>query len=310
MNDIYRQLRRLDLNLLVVFDALMREQSVSKAAQRCFLSQPAMSNALKRLRGMLDDPVLVRTTRGMMPSPRAQALAGTIRSLLNQLGTNLQPPAPFDPQTSRRDFTIALTSYGENVLLPEISHAFCACAPGARVDITRLTEQVPLEALERGEIDLVVGVREYLPPQKQLRSEPYLRDRLVCVAKKGRRRSRRLSLRQFLAHRHVYPTPLGIKHNIVDEWLARQDTQRDIAVSTHSYLVAARIVSETDYLLSLPSRIAEQLVGLFPLEVLEPPTDFPAFELNLIWHPLYENEPAIRWLLELMRRLEVAGASG
>lgn len=306
MNELYRQLRRLDLNLLVVFDALMRERSVSRAAQRCFLSQPAMSNALNRLRGMLDDPVLVRTSRGMMPSPRAQALAGPIRSLLNQLGSHLQPPAPFDPKTSQRDFTIALTSYGENVLLPEISRAFCASAPGARIDITRLTDQVPLEALERGEIDLVVGVREYLPPQQQLRSEPFLSDRLVCVARKRRRRSRRLSLRQFLAHRHVYPTPLGIKHNIVDEWLARQDAQRDIAVSTHSYLVAARIVSETDYLLSLPSRIADQLMTLFPLDVLQPPTDFPAFELNLVWHPLYENEPAIGWLLDLMRGLDVS----
>jgi DNA-binding transcriptional LysR family regulator len=304
MNNTYRLLRRLDLNLLVVFDALMRERNVSRAAQLCFLSQPAMSNALNRLREMLDDPMLIRTSKGMLPSPRAQELEGPIRSILNQLGNQLQPPEAFDPATNERRFCIALTSYGENLLLSEISQCFNRHAPNAHLEALRLGENFPLEDLERGDIDLVIGVGAYLPPMPQLESRPYLNERLVCLARKKRRRSKRLSLKQFLNHRHIYPSPLGIKNNIVDSWLEQQGVERNIAISTHSYLVAARIAAESDLLLSLPYRIARQLSQLLPLDILEPPVDFPSFQLNLIWHPLYAQDPAINWLIETVVKID------
>lgn len=304
MNDQYRLLRQLDLNLLVIFDALMRERNVSRAAQLCFLSQPAMSNALKRLREMLDDPLLVRTANGMVPSPRAQALEGPIRSMLNQLGNQLQPADTFDPATTQRRFCIALTSYGENLLLPEISRVFSEQAPEAHLDTSRLGKNFPLDELERGEIDLVIGVQAYLPPLKQLESRPYRKERMVCLARRKHRRSESLSLEQFLAHRHIYPSPLGLSTNIVDNWLEQQGVKRDIAISTHSYLVAARIAADSDYLLSLPYRMAEQLSQLLPLSILEPPAGLPAFELDLIWHPLYAKEPAIRWLLEMVAGID------
>lgn len=305
MNNTYRLLRRLDLNLLVVFDALMRERSVSRAAQLCFLSQPAMSNALNRLREMLDDPLFIRTSSGMLPSPRARNLEGPIRSMLNQLGNQLQPPEPFDPATSDKHFCIALTSYGENLLLPNISQRFSQQAPKAHLEIARLGVDLPLEELERGEINLVIGVRAYLPPLKKLISSPYLRERMVCVARKKRRRSKRLSMKQFLSHRHAYPSPLGAKTNIVDSWLEQQGVKRDIAVTTHSYLVAAHIAAESDFLVSLPYRIAWQLSGLLPLDILEPPAGFPTFELSLIWHPLFGQEPATGWLREMVAAIDL-----
>lgn len=304
MNDIYRSLRKLDLNLLVVFDALMRERSVSRAAQRCFLSQPAMSNALKRLREMLDDPLLVRTANGMRPSPRAEALEAPIRSLLNQLGSQLQPPDSFDAATTSRRFCIALTSYGENLVLPKMSQVFSEQAPNAHLEIKRLGESLPIEELESGDTDLVLGVKAYLPPLKQLESTLFLSERMVCLARKKQRRSASLSLDAYLAHRHIYPSPLGVKNNIVDSWLEQQGVARDIAISTHSYLVAARIAAESDYLLSLPYRIAEQLKQFLPLSILEPPENFPTFELSLIWHPLYGKEPAMRWLMEIVTNLD------
>ncbi|MCW8944262.1 MAG: LysR substrate-binding domain-containing protein [Sedimenticola sp.] len=303
MNNVYRLLRRLDLNLLVVFDAMMRERSVSRAAQLCFLSQPAMSNALNRLREMLDDPLFIRTSSGMLPSPRAKALEGPIHSMLNQLSSQLQPTETFNPATTERHFCIALTSYGENLLLPQISQILSEQAPKAQLEISRLSEGFPLEELERGDIDLVIGVQAYLPPLKQLKSRPYLNERLVCLARKKRRRSKRLSLKQFLAHRHIYPSPLGVKTNIVDSWLEQQGVKRDIAISTHSYLVAARVAAETDYLLSLPYQIARQLSQLLPLDILEPPAEFPMFQLSMIWHPLYGQEPATRWLLEVVTNI-------
>jgi DNA-binding transcriptional LysR family regulator len=305
MNDFYRSLRKLDLNLLVVFDALMRERSVSRAAQLCFLSQPAMSNALKRLRETLDDPLLIRTANGMRPSPRAQALEGPIRSLLGQLSSQLQPPQAFNAATTDRRFCIALTSYGENVLLPKISKVFSQQAPNAHLETSRLGEELPTEELESGVIDLVIGVQAYLPPLKQLESRPYLKERMVCLTRQMPHASGRLSLDEFLAHRHIYPSPLGVKNNIVDSWLEEHGVRRDIAISTHSYLVAARIALESDYLLSLPYRIARQLNQVFPLNIVDPPEGFPTFELSLIWHPLYGKEPASRWLLETVANLDL-----
>ena len=168
MNEQYRLLRRLDLNLLVAFDALMQERSVSRAAELCFLSQPAMSNALARLREMLGDPLLVRTSNGMMPSPRAQSLEAPIRSMLNRLGHHLQPPEPFEPDRTDRRFCIALTGYGENVILPELNRLLWERASSATLEITRLSERLPVDALEMGKLDLVVGVHEYLELPRQL----------------------------------------------------------------------------------------------------------------------------------------------
>jgi DNA-binding transcriptional LysR family regulator len=304
MNDYYRQLRRLDLNLLVLFDALMREKSVSRAARLCFLSQPAMSNALNRLRNMLDDPVLVRTSNGMAPSPRAISLTAPIRSLLNQLGSQLEPPSRFDPGSTDKTFRIALTSYGENVLLPGIVRLFREQAPHARLETLRLGENLPVEELERGSIDLVIGVENYLPPLGKLESCPYLGDRLVCVARKKKRKPGRLTLQKYLQAHHIYPSPLGVQTNVVDNWLDAQGLQREITTTTQSYFVAVRIAADSDYLLSLPERVADALARAYPVDILEPPPGFPSFELRLVWHPLYANEPTMRWLLQLMDELK------
>jgi len=304
MSDIHNALRRMDLNLLVVFDALMQERSVSRAAERCYLSQPAMSNALRRLRNMLDDPLLVKTSTGMSPSPRAQALEGPLRSMLNQLEHQLRPPSPFDPATTDRHFRIALTDYGENVILPKLSEQFWQYAPHASLEIVKLSQQLPEMALEKGELDLVVGVEEYMPAPKRLNSRLWKKDQLVCLACKSTKQKKSISLKAFTQRRHVYPSPLGVKANIVDEWLAEQGMARDIAVSTYSYLVAARLVTDTDYILSVPGQIASQLIELFPLQILQAPKGFPGFQLNLIWHPLYENDPGLKWLLSQVLELE------
>ena len=304
MNTMHRLLRRLDLNLLVAFDALMQERNVSRAAEVCFLSQPAMSNALGRLREMLDDPILVRTSKGMSPSPRAREMEGPLRSLLAQLEHQLRPPALFDPATTERQFKIALTDYGENLILPKLSERFWRYAPHASLDISRLSQELPETALERGEVDLLIGVQEYTPSAKRLCSRPWIKDRLVCLSSQAGKQQKSISLKEFLARRHIYPSPLGVKTNIVDLWLAEQGASRSIAVTTHSYMVAARLAAETDYLLSLPGQIAQQLMQIFPLQLLKPPKGFPGFQLNLIWHPLYENDPALRWLLLQMDELE------
>ena len=304
MNNSLGLLRQVDLNLLVAFDALMQTRSVSRAAERCFLSQPAMSNALNRLRETLDDPLLVRSATGMRPSPRAQKLEGPIRSILEQLERELRPAAPFDPATTERLFRISLTDYGEFVVLPRLVEKLAERAPKARLESVSLTSHLPESALERGELDLVVAVQEYFQVPGRLRTQTLLGDRLVCLGSRTAYDDTSLTLKRYLSRRHVYPSPLGVQSNVVDGWLSAQHKRRDIALSAQSYLVAARIAAESDLLLSLPGRIARTLAELLPLRLIEPPRGFPDFKLCLIWHPLYAGDPAIAWLLGLFAELQ------
>jgi len=305
--DITSTLRRVDLNLLLIFDALMREKSVSRAAERVFLSQPAMSNALKRLREMLDDPILVRAAKGMQPTPRALALEAPVRSILQLAARTVQPVQPFIPGTSHAQFIIGMNDYSENIVLPPLAAWLSQAAPNVELVARMLNAEDPETLLESGELSFVIGVKEYSKISKRLCSEPWINERLVCLVNQDHQLAahQHLTLKQFKASRHVYPSPLGLRTNIVDTWLAEQGLQRSIAVTTRSYWPAAQIVSNSDYLLSVPYRVAVNLMKTFPLHLLEPPKGFPCFQLNLIWHPLYERNPETQWILSQARQLSL-----
>lgn len=298
-------LRQIDLNLLLVFDVLMQEKNVSRAAERVFLSQSAMSNALKRLREMLEDPILVRGAKGMQPTPRALALEAPVRSILQQVVRTIQPAQPFEPDTSRARFIIGMSDYSENIVLPVLAACLRQSAPHVELIAHMLTAEDPEPLLETGQLSLIIGTEVYSKHSKRLRSENWISDRLVCLVSQNHplATSQHLNLKQFEELRHVYPSPLGLRTNIVETWLAEQGVQRSIAVTTRSYWVAAQIVSGSDYLLSVPFRVATKLMNHFPLCLLEPPKGFPGFRLNLIWHPLYEGNPETQWVLNQVRKL-------
>lgn len=298
-------LRRIDLNLLLIFDVLMQEKNVSLAAERVFLSQSAMSNALKRLREMLDDPILVRGAKGMQPTPRALALEAPVRSILQQVVRTIQPAQPFEPDTSRARFIIGMNDYSENVVLPALAACLRQSAPNVELVVHTLTAEDPEPLLETGQLSFIIGVEKYSKVSKRLRSENWISDRLVCLVSQNHSlaASQHLNLKQFGELRHVYPSPIGLRTNIVETWLAEQGLQRSIAVTTRNYWVAAQIISGSDYLLSVPFRVATKLMNHFSLCLLEPPKGFPDFRLNLTWHPLYESDPETQWILNQVRKL-------
>lgn len=298
-------LRRIDLNLLLIFDVLMQEKNVSLAAERVFLSQSAMSNALKRLREMLDDPILVRGAKGMQPTPRALALEAPVRSILQQVVRTIQPAQPFEPDTSRARFIIGMNDYSENVVLPALAACLRQSAPNVELVVHTLTAEDPEPLLETGQLSFIIGVEKYSKVSARLRSENWISDRLVCLVSQNHSlaASQHLNLKQFGELRHVYPSPIGLRTNIVETWLAEQGLQRSIAVTTRNYWVAAQIISGSDYLLSVPFRVATKLMNHFPLCLLEPPKGFPDFRLNLTWHPLYESDPETQWILNQVRKL-------
>lgn len=287
--------RRFDLNLLLAFDALMTERHVSRAAGRIALSQPAMSNALARLRDLLDDPLLVRTTRGMEPTARALELREPIHAALRDIEHALAAPARFDPATAQRRFVIGASDYMEFLVLPELMREIQSEAPGIDIQVHSLQVTAPQEGLDTGELDLAFGYFPDLP--KRLRRRPLFTEHLVCAVRTGHPTVQKtLTLEQFVALPHLFVATRSGSAGLVDKILAEQGLARRIAATVPHFLVAPFIIAQSDLIVTVNSRIARTFSRHLPLEVLEPPLALPDYPITLVWHPRHEKDPAGAWL--------------
>lgn len=285
-----------DLNLLRVLDALLRERNVSRAAERLALSQPAVSNALSRLRDLLDDPLLVRVGRAMQPTPRALELEGPIRAALRQIEESLSEGMRFDPARSHQRFTIALTDYAEMLLMPRLLQHLAERAPGVRIDVRHLTPQLPAEALDKGELDLVLGRFESLPPR--FNTTRWMSETLHIVSRYDHPQLQGgLSLEGFLQLRHLWVHG-GQTRGMVDQWLGEHGLSREIVYTTPNYLQAAHIAAGSDLLAVLPTRLAHYFAGLLPLQLHELPFALGPFHLEVVSLDVRRRDAALQWLIE------------
>lgn len=297
-------LRNFDLNLLLAFDVLMQERNVTRAAERMFVTQSAMSHTLHRLRQQLDDPLLVKTPSGMQPTDRALALVEPVRSLLLDMERLLEPPQAFDPASSQRRFTIAATDYMEFLLLPDLFRLIEQAAPGIDIHIKRTESAFPLTQLENGSLDVVLGFASVLEPPAQLRCEPLFIDLMACVVRENHPNIRHApSLEAYLAEAHMLISRTGSEVGVIDTQLAEIGLERRIKLIVPHFLSAPLIVAESDMVLSLPYRLAAQFRKLVALKILPVPIDLPSYELALIWHPLREKDPAHYWLREQIKAI-------
>ena len=303
-------IQNIDLNLLAIFDALMVERNVSKAAERVYLSQSAMSHALNRLRALLDDPILVRTEKGMRPTLRALSMEVPIREALTKIQHNLYAPEPFDPSTSHKTFVIYSTEFFECAFLPLLTARLEKMAPNIRIVAEILTQYIPEAGMTNGEIDFVIGVEDGIAVPKRLNIQPWFQDSLTCIVRSQNPiPGDNISLKQFTQTPQIIHSTLGtpFKFSLLDQWLEKKKLSRQVAVTTSGFLSAAMIVAETNYLMTLPLRLAQKLVDAMDLRIVKPPADFPKYKLSLIWHPLYGNDPAHVWfrdqLLDIVNQL-------
>jgi len=292
-------IRNIDLNLLVVFDALMTEQNVSRAAEKIFLSQPAMSHSLKKLRELLNDPILVRSGNQMLPSDLALSLHGPIKKTLHEVEIYLKPQLNFDASTSVKKFVVSTTDYFECVFIPFVIEHIAKIAPNVSLEVEILEDKLPLDKMEKGTVDIAIGIETYSNVPKHMQHELWLEDDLVGLLRIGHALSNEHCLTdlQLAALEHVYYSPVYASTS-VDYWFQKKNLSRQIIYQSESFLSSAYVVEHSDYILVCPRRLAQRLLKAADITMVELPGDIPKFSLNLIWHPLIDKDPASRWLRE------------
>lgn len=289
-----------NLNLLVAFEALLEEQSVSRAATRIGLSQPALSNALARLRDIFGDPLFQRTSRGMKATARALELAGPVRSGLSQLRSALTERPRFDPAASARSFRIAMTDYAELVLLPPLIRSVACVAPSVRIVVRRAERLfVPPEAeLRSGSFDAAIG---FFPDAKALdprtRSRDLFEEENVCIARKGHPLTRkRFTLREFAAAGQVGVFYRDDTVGLIDNILAGHGLRRRLQAATPHFLSAVSIVAQSDLIAVVPAGLAARFRKPLGLEIRKAPIRLPTFCMRLLWYEHNTEDPAQQWL--------------
>jgi DNA-binding transcriptional LysR family regulator len=286
-----------DLNLLAVFDAVMRDRSVTRAARRLGLSQPATSHALARLRHMMRDELFIRSPDGMTPTPRAEQLAGPVRNALNELQLAFEPET-FAPATARHRFALALNNYAAVVLAPPLAAAAAAAAPLVELDL-RPSGTLDIAAeLDRGEVDLVIGRAD--SPGERFASVPILQDGFVLVMRTGHKATgRQLSAPALARLAHLEISSAREDTGFIDRFLAGNGLARRVMLRA-PYISAAKLLAQSDMVATLSRRIAQTLIEDHPLQARETPCPSPTIVTRMTWHRWRDNQPAHSWLRDLV----------
>ncbi len=303
-------LAAIDLNLLVAFEALIAERSVTRAGQRVGLGQPAMSAALSRLRLIFKDELLVRVPGApMRPTTKAIALHQPVSEILAQVRQVFDAQAGFDPSQARAVFRIATSDHPGTLVLPRFLEMLAAEAPGIDIRLHGLDKRDAFDLVDRGEIDLLIGSFRNIP--KRIRQQRLYTDGYVCIARRDNTRlceRGQMTLEAYTAVPHVLVTLAADDRGVVDEALGRLGLRRRVAVTVSDFHLVPRIVERTDMIGHLPRRIAHELVRNFNLVVLPPPIELPAWNVDLFWGGVSDAEPGAVWirsrLFEIGRQIE------
>jgi DNA-binding transcriptional LysR family regulator len=286
-----------DLNLLIVFDAVMQERNVTRAGQKVGLSQPAMSHALNRMRYMLKDQLFVRTPEGMVPTARAEQLAAPLRRALSEMQLALEPDS-FVPREAQRRFTIAVNNYAAAAVVPTLIAAAADAAPAVLLDLRPSGTLRTVDLLDRGELDLAVG--NFVDPGERFGLAPLLEDRFVLAMRRGHpAEASKLTANSIATLAYLEISSSSEDTSFIDDWLAGHGLNRRIGHRA-PYLSMARILSQSDLAAILSRRIAEAYVRIDQLQIRELPCPSPRVVIGMLWHRRLENQAAHRWLRGLM----------
>lgn len=300
------ELQDIDLNLLVIFNQLLTEKKVSKVAENLGLGQPAVSNALARLRKLFGDELFLRTSSGMQPTPFADQLAESIGYALGMIHGAVNARNSFDPATSKRTFSIGMTDIGEIYFLPLLMEKIQKVAPAVSISTVRNTSANLKDSMEAGHVDLAIGLLPQLKAgffQQRLFTQQY-----VCMFRQGHPLDKKKILpSDFFAADHVAIVSAGTGHGIVDEILDKNSPQRKVKLTVPHFVAVGHILQSTELVATVPERLAERMAVPFNLKYVAHPIKLPQIAINLFWHAKYHKDPANQWLRGLIFNMHADG---
>ena len=290
-----RELKDLDLNLLVVFQQMYLARHVSQVARNLGVSQPTVSNALARLRTSFGDALFVRTAQGMQPTPYAQRISEPIAHALSGLTAALNQQEQFDPGTSERRFVVAMTDVGEIHFMPTLV-AYCTkVAPGVGISSVRANAVNWQEHMETGQIDLAIGAFTDIAESlfhRRLFSQQYL-----TMFRQGHHfEGRKIGMKEFLAAQHLFVTSRESPYDQINARLEKAGVARSVNFQVPHFTAVPYIVSSTDMVVTVPARLAQQACGPFNLSTVVPPLRLPALNTSVFWHRRYNQDTGNQWL--------------
>jgi DNA-binding transcriptional LysR family regulator len=285
---------KLDLEWLLIFDGIYTSRSVSRTAERLGLAQATVSIALNKLRLHFDDKLFIRTSHGMEPTPRAQALYPQLASVVATLESARLAPAEFMPLKAKREFRLCMTDISEIVILPRLMNHLRRAAPEVGIMAEKITPDSP-KRLESGEVDVAIGFMPHLEAgfyQKTLFTQNF-----VCLAAKNHPRIRgELTKQALLAEKHIRVATSGTGHSIVDKTLAMHGVHREVVLHLSSFLGVARVVAETELLVLVPKMLGITIQMQEQVQILPLPFDIPSYAVKQHWHDRFHAEPGNIWL--------------
>lgn len=284
----------MDMRLLAIFDEIYKTKSVTRAGQNLDLPQTSVSLALGRLRLQFNDPLFVRTSKGMEPTPHAKELVQPLRQALQILQAATRQQVVFDPARSERQFRISMTDFSHLEFLPSLINRVNELAPSVQIEILRITPDTA-SLLESGNSDLAVGFMPEL--DAGFFQQNLFQQNFACVVRKVHPRiGARMTENLYKRESHVVVTAAGTGQDLVEKTLTRKGIQRKIALSLPTLPGLGNLLANTDLVATVPVRVAQTLVRIAQVKLLTPPIAFPSFMIKQHWHERYQHDPANRWL--------------
>lgn len=288
-------IRKVNLNLLIALDALLTMRNVSRAAEKIFITQPALSNALTQLRTLFNDQLLVRTGRKMVLTPLAVEIAPEVKQVLEQIEKIVSHDKIFNPQTDKREFRVAMSDYAEFVLLPTLAEKLTKIAPNIRLKIIHANMLDNANLFVDNKFDLGIGVVNMQSPFLQV--EPLFTEEAICAAHAKHPFIKKLTLKNYLEAKH-----LAIAYQdesvlaITDTSLKETGLQRNVVLAVPHMLSAMYVLAKTSLISTVPKRLATSLQQQLKLAVHKPPFKIPNVTISMVWHKRFANDAGHRWL--------------
>lgn len=296
-------IRKINLNLLIALDALLTEQNVSRAAQKIFITQPAMSNALTQLRELFQDELLTRSGKKMLATPLAIEIAPKIRQILQQIEETVTPNAAFNPATSKRNFKIGMSDYAEFILLPKLFAKLTKKAPNISLKIIHANVLQDPELFTSNKLDFGIGV--LLPEAPFIAIEKLFTEAAICAARKDHPAIAKLTLKKYLTAKHLAICYDCFESEPIlattDQALEKAELKREIALAVPHMVAAMHMLPNSDLIATVPKHLALSLQHTLKLSLQKPPLPIPDITIAAAWHKRLENDAGHQWLKNLIK---------